>query len=541
VRYESIGDYLKNISSDSDKLTKSETTYSLGNKISEMCNRILALTKNEEFLEKELSDVEKNLQKLVRKSNRDSSYRVRQAGILEIYLQKRNLTNQMAVECFSNANDLMQKKKHQEAIYYTETAIRLNEKLGNDTELRNIGMFTLNAGDRVIREGRITEAMDYYEFSVEAFDKAGDEESSSRLINTILQTREWDADLSIGFKCYRIAAESAIRLNNYQKAHDIATKCFNRGAALIDQPRIPVELSQQFIDLAGKTFEDIGAIKEAANCYDSAILRYLPFMKVKKNIEPIIGELLVKIAVNRMAACDMDSLETIYLRVKEMAELKKAKYMKDIATVLNFIRQSKIEEAWNKLAALPFVSHGRIRRIMDSTKNLIISSLAQKGIFDRTIFSTTDRSLPLSDYLLQLLINTNKIEGQPINKDVFISHQKLWIIRNYFNSEYTLWGRVEIDNILKEYNIQQIDAISIIRREFLSTIYMGMLNNTQKIFFSGDRIKAELSLLINKEKKKDAMFDPMQAANKMQISPDILKEIIREIACEEVVEKALQT
>ncbi|MCK5047565.1 MAG: hypothetical protein KAS22_13350, partial [Candidatus Heimdallarchaeota archaeon] len=91
----------------------------------------------------------------------------------------------------------------------------------------------------------------------------------------------------------------------------------------------------------------------------------------------------------------------------------------------------------------------------------------------------------------------------------------------------------------KEFSIQQNDSVSIVRREFLSSLYMGILDNNQKTFYSSDRLKAEISLILNRERKKAAIFDPMQVANEMRIPPDIIKEILREISCEEVVENAL--
>ncbi len=99
---------------------------------------------------------------------------------------------------------------------YLEAALDLNRKLEIDSELKNIGMFALNSGDRIAREGKITESMIYYDLAIEAFDYAKDEESSSRIINMIFQTREWDSDETIAYKCYQIAADSAIRWQNSQ-------------------------------------------------------------------------------------------------------------------------------------------------------------------------------------------------------------------------------------------------------------------------------------------------------------------------------------
>ena len=163
---------------------------------------------------------------------------------------------------------------------------------------------------------------------------------------------------------------------------------------------------------------------------------------------------------------------------------------------------------------------GRIqpRKIMSSTKNRIIYDLSQKGTFDRTLFSSTDRSLPLSDYLLESLIITRKIEGQPINKDVFISLNKIQAIRSYFYSEYQLWGRIELDAVTKEFSIQNNDAVSIVRREFLSSLYMGILDSEQKTFYSSDRLKAEISLILNRERKKAAIFDQLRDAMRIGVS-----------------------
>ncbi len=541
VAYEKIGIYIETLTSLGEKLTKSDHNYSIGKKIVEQLFRILALSRNEAHLEKVLTDVEKNEQKYLRKGNKDASFKLRHVGVTLIDLANRNKAIHYAESVFKIANELFQKKKYHESMAFAEAAVKLNSELGIEAELRNIGMFALNSGDKVIRDGKIQEAMSFYEIAVEAFDQAKDEESSSRLISTIFQTREWDADVTIAYKCYQIAADSAIRRKTYPKAQDIATKCFNRGIAFIDQPRFPPNLTFKFITLAGKTLEDIGAVKEAANAYDNALLKYIRIVTTKKNIEPIITELLTKIAVNRMASCDMDSLETIFLRVMELTELKKSKFLKSIAKTLTLINKSDVDEAWNVIAALPYVSHGRIRRIMNSIRNRIVYDLKLKGLFDRTIFSTTDRSLPLSDYLIQSLINRRKISGHLINKDAFISQQKIKIIREYFYSEYELWGRIEVDNLVKEFQIQPNDAASIIRREFKSSFYMSVLNNTQTIFFSIERLKAEISLIAKKERKKDPMFDPMKIATKLEIPPDIIKEVLREISCEEVVEKALES
>ncbi len=541
VTYEKIGNYLEALISLGEKLSKNENNYSLGKKIVELLMRILALTRNEAQLEKILVDVEKNEQKYLRKGNKDASYKFRHAGIILIDLVSRNKAIHYAASVFKTANELFQKKKYSDSMAFAEAAVKLNSELGIDAELRNIGMFALNSGDKVIRDGKIHEAMDFYEIAVEAFDHAKDEESSSRLISTIFQTREWDADVTIAYKCYQIASDSAIRRKAYPRAQEIATKCFNRGIAFIDQPRIPSNLTFKFISLAGKTLEDIGAVKEAANAYDNALLKYIRIVNTRKNTESIITELLTKIAVNRMASCDMDSLETIFLRVMELTEMKKSKFLKSISKTLKLINKSEVDEAWNVIAALPFVSHGRIRRIMNSIRNRIVYDLSLKGIFDRTIFSTTDRSLALSEYLIQSLVNRRKIAGQLVNKDVFISLQKIKIIRDYFYSEFELWGRIEVDNLVKEFQIQPNDAASIIRREFKSSFYMSVLNNTQTIFFSIERLKAEISLIAKKERKKDPMFDPMKIATKLEIPPDIIKEVLREISCEEVVEKALES
>ncbi|MHA1220358.1 MAG: hypothetical protein ACTSQB_01355, partial [Candidatus Heimdallarchaeota archaeon] len=254
------------------------------------------------------------------------------------------------------------------------------------------------------------------------------------------------------------------------------------------------------------------------------------------NVEEVITELLTRTAVDRMASCDMDSLETIFLRVMELAEMKKSKATKTIARTLKLINSSKVGDAWDLIASIPLISHGRIRKIIKLIKNRISYELQTNGTFDRTIFSTTDRSLPLSEYLLQNLLISRRIEGQPINKDVFISFDKIKAIRAYVYSEYDLWGRIDLDALTTEFGIQSNDAASIVRREFLSSLYMAILDNEQKIFYSFDRLKAEISVILNRERKKATRFDPMQVANEMRIPPDIIKEVLREITCEEVVE-----
>ncbi|MHA1124112.1 MAG: hypothetical protein ACTSO7_00380 [Candidatus Heimdallarchaeota archaeon] len=539
--YETIKEYIKSLTTFGEKLAKNNLTETLGNQIVQCCYRILILSKNESAVLGEIDEVTKNLQKYIRKSNAEAANAIRQTGIMLIDLNQTDRVNDLAENCFRNADLLYQKKKYKESISFLEATLDINRKLEIDSELKNIGMFALNSGDRIAREGKIPESMTFYDIAIEAFDYAKDEESSSRIINMIFQTREWDSDETIAYKCYQIAADSAIRWKNASKANEIATKCFNRGIAFIDQPRIPSKKAYLFIQLAGKTLEDIGLIKDAANAYDNAMLKYLRLITTRKNIEPLVTDLLVKTAVNRMASCDMDSLETIFLRVMELAEMKKSKAPKVIATTLKHIKNTKVSDAWNLIASLPVVSHGRIRKIIDATKRIIIRDLAQKGTFDRTILSTTDRSLPLSDYILQGLEASRKIKGQPINKDVFISLEKLNGIRKHFLSEYDLWGRIDVEGLTQEFAIQFNDAVSIIRREFLSSLYMAIFDNAQRVFYSFDRLKAEISLILNRERKKDTIFDPLQVSNEMKIPPDIIKEVLREITCEKVVEKALET
>ncbi|MHA1922717.1 MAG: hypothetical protein ACTSVP_06600 [Candidatus Heimdallarchaeota archaeon] len=539
--YEPIQEYIKSLMNYGSKLAKNELVESVGNKIVQCCYRILILSKNEVEAKKEIDDVLRNLQKLIKKSNAEAANTIRQTGIMLIDLNQTDQVNNLAENCFKNADMLCQKKKYNDSISYLVAALDLNRKLEIDSELKNIGMFALNSGDRIAREGKITESMIYYDLAIEAFDYAKDEESSSRIINMIFQTREWDSDETIAYKCYQIAADSAIRWQNAQKANEIATKCFNRGIAFIDQPRIPSKKAYLFIHLAGKTLEDIGLIKDAANAYDNAMLKYIRLVSTRKNIESLVTDLLVKTAVNRMASCDMDSLETIFLRVMELTEMKKSKSPKVIAQTLKHIKNAKVSDAWNLIASLTVVSHGRIRKILGATKRIIIRDLTQKGTFDRTILSTTDRSLPLSDYILQGLEASRKIKGQPINKDVFISLDKLDGIRKYFLSEYELWGRIDVEALTQEFTIQFNDAVSIIRREFLSSLYMAIFDNAQRVFYSFDRLKAEISLILNRERKKDTIFDPLQISNEMKIPPDIIKEVLREITCEQVVEKALET
>ena len=539
--YEPLREYIKSLVNFGEKIAKNEKTTTVGNQIVQCCYRIMILSKNESEALKEIDDVSRNLQKFIKKSNAEAANSIRQTGILLIDMNNTDQANNLAENSFKNADLLYQKKKYEEAVSFLEATLDINQQLEIDSELKNIGMFALNSGDRIAREGKIPESLTFYNLAIKAFDHAKDEESSSRIINMIFQTREWDSDVTIAYKCYQIAAESAIRWRNAQKANEVATKCFNRGIAFIDQPRIPSKLSYKFIHLAGKTLEDIGLIKDAANAYDNAMLKYLRLMTTRKNIETLVTELLVKTAVNRMASCDMDSLETIFLRVMELAEMKKSKIPKVIAQTLTLIKNSKVSDAWNLVASLPIVSHGRIRKIIAATKRIIIRDLTQKGTFDRTILSTTDRSLPLSDYILQELESSRKIKGQPINKDVFISLEKLNAIRKHFLSEYELWGRIDVETLTQEFAIQFNDAVSIIRREFLSSLYMAIFDNAQRVFYSFDRLKAEISLILSRERKKDTIFDPLQVSNEMKIPPDIIKEVLREITCEEVVEKALET
>ncbi|MBN1328787.1 MAG: hypothetical protein JXA54_04875 [Candidatus Heimdallarchaeota archaeon] len=536
IEFNLIGEYVKNLTSLGEKVTKIETEYKSGKKIVENCTRILVLSKNQSYVEKEIIEVNTNQQKYLKRSNRDSAYKLRQIGLALVDLNSTNDAVILAENSFKNAQSLFEKKKYQEAIYYLETSMKLNEVLSINTELKNIGLFSLSTGDRLVNEVKIPESMVFYDIATEAFDLANDDENSNRLVNRIFQTREWDADITIAYNVYQIASDSAVRIKNKQKAVEIATKCFNRGTAFIDQPRIPIELSMKFISLAGKVYEDIGAIKEAANCYDRAILKYIRLMKTRKGVETVIEELLTRTAIDRMASCDMDSLETIFLRVMELAELKKSKFIKIISQTLKLVNSSKAGDAWDLMASIPLVSHGRIRKILKFIKNRIVYELQTNGTFDRTIFSATDRSLPLSDYLIDNLLMTKKIEGQPINKDVFISLEKINSIRDYIHSEYELWGRIELNAITTEFGIQHNDVTSILRREFLSSHYMSLLDDDQKIYYSSERLKAEISVILNRERKKTMRFDPMQIANEMRIPPDIIKEVLREIACEEVVE-----
>lgn len=536
IDFKIISNQIKLITSFGEKVSKTQDEYKTGMKIIESCLHILSLSKNQSSIDNDILDIQKDIGKLLKRANRDSAFRLRHGALISIEnMNDTNIAVNIAENSFRTSQALYDKRKFSESINFLETALKISEILSQSTELKNIGLFALSAGDQLVNDNKILESMIYYDIAVEAFDIAKDEENSNRLVNRIFQTREWDADITIAYRVYKIASESAIRTKNWRNAHEIATKCFNRGIAFIDQPRIPSNLTLKFISLSGKIFEDIGAIRDAANTYDNAILKYIRLMKSRKNIDQIISELMTKTAVSRMASCDMDSLETIFLRVMELAEMKKMKFTKTIARTLKLINSTKVGDAWDLIASLPFISHGRVRKIMNATKGRIIYDLQQKGTFDRTIFSTTDRSLPLSDYLLDSLHISRKIDGQPINKDVFISMDKIRNIRSFFYSEYELWGRIELNAVSNEFGIQQNDAASIVRREFLSALYMGILDNEQKVFYSFDRLKAEIDLILNREKKKEIRFDPLQAANEMKIPPDIIKEVLREISCDEVV------
>ncbi len=538
IDYASLQSYLKTLTSFGNKVSKNDKTFKLGKKIIQNCSRLLALTGNHLELEKDLADVKKNMQKLCRRGNQEAAYKLREAAIVFIDLNETNQAIKIAEDAFAASQQLLERKKYLDSVEFAKVSLVVNQKLDITSELKNIGLFAYSSGDRLINEGKILEAMDFYDIAIEAFDLSNDDENSNRLINKIVQTREWDANKMVAFQVYKIASESAIRMKNWQKAHEIANKCYNRGIAFIDQPRVPTEISLKFITLAGRIFEDIGAIKDAANSYDSAILKFIRLMRTRKNIESIITELLVKTGINRMAGCDMDSLETIFLRVMELAEMKKSKYTKIISRVLKLINSSKVGQAWDLMVSLPYVSHGRIRKIIGTTKRRIIYDLQSKGTFDRTVLSTTDRSLPLSDYLIENLLISRKIDGQSINKDVFISATKIKAIRSYFYNEYELWGRVDLEALTKEFGVLPTDAASIVRREFLPTIYMAVLDTEQKVFYSFDRLKAEISLILGRERKKNAHFDPMQVASEMHVPPDIIKEVLREISCDEVVENA---
>jgi tetratricopeptide (TPR) repeat protein len=536
IDYNIITSQIKSLVTFGEKVSKTQENYKTGRKIIEGCMRVLSLSKNHSYIDNNLLDIQKDTQKLLKRANREAAYRLRHGALVSIdNMADSNIAISIAENSFRTAQVLFDKRKYYDSMDFLDSALKISDTLSLSTELKNIGLFALSAGDQLVNDGKILESMIYYDIAVEAFDIAKDEENSNRLVNRIFQTREWDADISIAYRVYKIASESAIRTKSWRKAHEIATKCFNRGIAFIDQPRIPSNLTLKFISLSGKIFEDIGAIRDAANTYDNAILKYIRLMKSRKNIDQIIAELMTKTAVTRMASCDMDSLETIFLRVMELAEMKKVKFTKTIARTLKLINSTKVGDAWDLIASLPFVSHGRIRKIINATKGRIIYDLQQKGTFDRTVLSTTDRSLPLSDYLIDSLLISRKIVGQPINKDVFISMDKIRKIREFFYSEYELWGRIELEAISTEFGIQPNDAASIVRREFLSALYMGTLDNDQKVFYSFDRLKAEIDLILNREKKKETRFDPLQAANEMKIPPDIIKEVLREISCNEVV------
>ncbi|MBD3189262.1 MAG: hypothetical protein GF308_01385, partial [Candidatus Heimdallarchaeota archaeon] len=539
IDFEHFNKQINQLLSKADKIKKSEKTFFIGQKIRENSLRLLALTNNLEPLNKEIASTAKERQKMLRKANVDAAYQLLHTGLVLIDLNKINQVNELVEQGLSALRVLVNKKKVREAFSFFDLTIRLFEKLANKTELKKLGDFALRTGDFFSEEGQIHEAMLFYEFAVEAFDKAGEEEGADRLINILFQQREWDADITNALMCYKIASKSAVRREDVEKAKEVSNKCFNRGIAFIDQPRIPPDLSFRFIKLAGKTMEKVGAITEAANAYDTAILKFAKVMHDRKNVEPIISELLIRVALNRMATCDMDSLETIYLRVRELTDMNKINIDKVITRILKLIVSEKVEKAWQNLIGVSIVSHGRIRKNINLVKEKIKSELQEKGQFDRTIFSTTDRSLPLVNYLLQNLLLNQEIEGKKINKDVFISKEKLDRLQLKLIEEYKLWGRIELEPIAKEYNLSQNDLVSIIRKEILPRVYLSILNNSQQIFYTFERIKAEIALAINQEKKKQAVIDPQAISTKMGISRDLIKEIIREISCEDVVEKAL--
>jgi hypothetical protein len=541
IKDESFIKTLEDLTSISDKTARSKRTYKIGRKMYKNCLHIWALTNNLDFVEKEIQDVKDDESKILRRSNPKGAFQLESAGLLLIDTNRATEAGHFADISMQLSDKLLQKKKITEGVSYLETTIALNKALANENELRNAGRLALAGGDRFARDEKIHEAMVMYDLAVKAFDNAKDKERSKRLINMLFQQREWDADVSNALACYRIAARSAIRWKDNAEAQKVATKCFNRGIAFINQPRIPSELAYEFISLAGKTLEDAGWIKQAANAYDNAILKFIKVLNIRKKCETFLVELLIRTSADRMAICDMDSLETIFLRLIEQTDLKKADPCRLVAKVLKLISSGKVNEAWELIASQRNVSLDRMLKIVKAVQEKIIGSLEKDGRFDKTVFAPTERSLPLADYLVNDLIRRNKLEAIAINRDILLTKEKVTAIKERFLNEYRDWGRVEIPQLVKDLGIKNGDIISLIRKELNPIIYMGILDNEQKVYYSFNRLKAELSIIVNRERKKEGIFDPMQVAKEKNLSVQIIKEVLRALACDEVVDSALES
>ncbi|MEA2069968.1 MAG: hypothetical protein U9O98_01610, partial [Asgard group archaeon] len=539
IKREEIEEDLKTLRNHAKRLRRNNKTYRIGQKIEEDCLRILVFTNNMEEVNDYLEDTMDDLQRILRRSNPDGAYRLRHAGILYLDLNRTNEGTQLSEHTFRTAVELGQKKKFDDSLAFSEATLKLFSALANNSGLQELGKFASDTADKIAREGDIHEAMIFYDLAVEAYDEANDKESAIALITLLFQQREWDADVTVAYKVYKLAADSALRRGDTKRLMEVCNKCLNRGIAFIDQPRLPIELSYDFTVLAARKMEEGGQLKDAANAYDSVILKYLQLLDERKNLDDLTANLLVQTAFTRLATSDMDSLETITLRFNEYTELKKSRYGKTIEKVLKVISKGNISQAWELLREIPIIPFGQQYHILESVKEIIVTNIEENGRFDRTVFSTTDRSKTLSDFLLNSLIITRTIHGKEINRDVFISEEKLIEARANLFNEFELWGRIDITEISKKMSLTQSDILSIIRREFMPSVYLSVMDNDQSILYSFERLKAEISLQINQFKKENTIIDPMKIANEMRVSSDIIKEVIRELKCDEVVEEAL--
>jgi len=159
IDYQIVSDYIKSIISFGEKVSKNELDYSLGKKIAELCMRIIVLSKNQAEIEREIMDTQRDFQKLYRRANRDAAYKLRHTAQVLIDLRNTDIANEIAENSFRTAQAQYEKKRYNDSISFLECSLKINERLSMATELKNIGLFALSAGDRLVTEGKVPESI----------------------------------------------------------------------------------------------------------------------------------------------------------------------------------------------------------------------------------------------------------------------------------------------------------------------------------------------------------------------------------------------
>ena len=156
IEYNVISSQIKSLLSFGEKVSKTQDNYKTGKKIIEGCMRILSLSKNQSFIDNNLLEIQKDTAKLLKRANREAAFRLKHGALVSIdNMSDSNIAVGIAENSFRTAQILFDKRKYNESIDFLDSALKISDTLSLSTELKNIGLFALSAGDNLVNDGKI--------------------------------------------------------------------------------------------------------------------------------------------------------------------------------------------------------------------------------------------------------------------------------------------------------------------------------------------------------------------------------------------------